>query len=235
MYEGAELTEQLVLLRKHINTGSDGGKDINHIGSNAAHRGHNLRCGAGQQAAQFVDQPLIIIKSRHRFGDVKAEPFLNRQQKGLHVVEVAGKIFKQDDNAGNDLGNHHPAQHENNQNGSRIGNQHREPTHFWVVLEPLMLHRAYNAVQHIGNDNADSKRCQDAEQLIQCSHKQVQMAQQDIKPDAAKDDAQPVQGSVGLFLQPDILAHCISPTHEITAPAAVFIVTLKQSISSGIL
>ena len=135
-------------------------------------------------------------------------------QQVLHIGYVQRQVGEQHGNAGNDLRHYHGNQQRNNQRRNNIGNQDRKPAQLGVLFHHIPLHRAHNAVQHIGDYNAAGKRGHNIQELGNAAGKHIQVPQHQVQRNADGNDRQPVKNRFRFFVHPNmvvLLIHTHSP------------------------
>ena len=156
----AQLVEQVLFIRQHIDTGRHRSKDTHKVGRHAADAVHDLRHGGGRQAVHFLDHGLRIVQHFDSLLQVDAVAVLHHDQQILHALYVAGEVRKQHDDTVQDLRDDQPCQQHDQQDRYGIGHQNSNAACLVFLLEQLMVKEFYHGIQDVGNDHAARKRRQ---------------------------------------------------------------------------
>ena len=156
----AQLVQQMVLVRQHVDAGRDRGKDRHKVGCHAADARHDLRHGFGCHRIDFLDHCLGIIEHFGGLLQVDAVLTLDIEQHILHALYVAGEVRKQHSDAVHDLRHDQPGQQHKQQDRHGVGQQDGKAARALLLLEQPDVEEFDHRVKDIGDDHAARKRRQ---------------------------------------------------------------------------
>ena len=199
----AQLVQQMVLVRQHVDAGRDRGKDRHKVGCHAADARHDLRHGFGCHCIDFLDHCLGIIKHFSGLLQVDAVLALDIEQHFLHALYVAGEVREQHTDAVYDLRHDQPGQQHKQQNRHGVGQQDGKAARALLLLEQFDIEEFDHRVKDIGDDDAARKRRQNVDKNADAPEEIPQIVQKQIKCNTGPDHAEPVQHRLRPF-GPDV-------------------------------
>ena len=199
MRQRAQLMEQMLLVRQHIDAGRNRGENRHKVRCHAADAGHDLRHGGAGHVVDFLDHRLGIVQHFCGRRQVNAEALLNHAQHILYTLYVAWEVRKQHGDAVHDLRDDQPCQQHKQQNCHQIRQKDRESARLFLLFKQLRVEELDHRVKHIGNDYAARKRRHDADKHTDFPQKVPQIVQSQIQRNTGPDHAEPVQHRFRLF------------------------------------